>query len=307
MRALLWASVVVTACSEPPALTITGNRGTTVTRAPALEGVPFGSPVPAPANVSSTFGPRWKASAGRSDFHLGIDYYDAPGTPVFAIGAGTVEAVYADGSSTFPDGGNVVIVRHAIPPQPFHHITVDRIFAVYLHLKSFTVAAGDAVSPGQPIGAMGGTGDTAFNHLHFEIRVQTVCSLPYQVAHPESSCALGFDPHVHPFFFVGGDGALVFDVHDTGVANTYRYVATRSALDLDVIDTDRGTIGFSTREGLDATSLDALDDFDRGWVRLVPEPFTSDSERVAYELQFAEPIRYLEVRTIRGSGVHYGE
>lgn len=307
MRALLRALVVLTACSEPTALTITGTTGATVAGVPPLEGASFGAPVPAPANVSSTFGPRWKSSAGRYDFHPGIDYYDVPGTPVFAIGAGTIEAVYADGSTTFPNGGNVVIVRHAIPPQRFHDITVDRIFAVYLHLESFTVADGDVVVPGQTIGAMGGTGDTDFNHLHFEIRVQTVCSLPYQVARPDSACALGFDPHVHPFLFVGGDGAPGFEVQDTGVANTYRYVAPRSALVLDVIDTDRGTIGFSTREGLDATSLDALDNFDRGWIQIVPEPFTSNSEQIAYELQLTEPIRYLELRTIHGAGVRYGE
>ena len=278
------------------------DSATPITREPALLGATFGAPVVDAGAISSTFGPRWKQSAGRDDFHLGIDYFGARGTPVLAIGDGVVEAVHADGSATFPLGGNVVVVRHAIAQQRFHGAMIDRVFAVYLHLDSIAVVAGESVAAGQQLGAMGDTGDTDFVHLHFETRVQTMCSLPYQVAHPQSACVTGFDPHVHPFLFVPADDAdaiVLARIDET----TVRYVASRADLDLDVIATDLGTLGFSGRDGFDATSLAKLDSFDLGWVRIVPQPFTSKSGELVYDLQFAETPRFLEVRDVRGKGL----
>jgi hypothetical protein len=296
--------VVCAACGADAPLEIAGG-GTPVDETPALVGERFSPPVPNPAAISSTFGPRWKTSASRYDFHPGIDYVDAPGTPVLAIGPGVIEGVFPDGSSTYPLGGNVVVVRHPIAPRRFHGATVDHVFAVYLHLQSFAVAIGDSVVAGQPVGAMGMTGDTEFVHLHFEVRVQTTCSLSYQVAHPESSCALGFDPHVHPFLFVGGANADGVAVAELSSPNAFRYTATRDDLDLDVIATDRGTVGFSERAGLDATSLERLDDFDLGWLRIVPQPFTSESTEIVYDLYFAAAPRYLELRDIYGRGLRF--
>ncbi len=183
-----------------------GGHSGLVRGAPALAPMTvFAPPVPRPEQISSTFGPRWKTSAGRTDFHPGIDYFDVEGTPLTAIGDGVVEAVHLDGSSSFPNGGNVLVVRHALPAATtFHGQNVDRFYAVYLHLASFAVADGESVTRGQVVGAMGRTGDTDFVHLHFETRVQTLCSMQYQTANPMASCAIGFDPHVHPFRFVGG-------------------------------------------------------------------------------------------------------
>jgi hypothetical protein len=302
-RAIL--AVAVAACGDGRAPLGVDGPGTSVSAPPPLVGASFGSPVADATAISSTFGPRWKTSASRYDFHPGIDYFGALGTPVVAIGDGTVEDVYPVGSVQFPDGGNVVVVRHAISAQTFHGIEVDRVFAVYLHLATIDVSAGATVTAGQTVGTMGMTGDTDFVHLHFETRVETVCSLPYQTQNPSASCAqYGFDPHVHPFLFVPDDGAAAgFTIASLDEPNAYRYVS--AALDLDVIATDRGTIGFSTREGLDATSLDALDNFDRGWIRIVPEPFTSSSSDIAYELHFAEPLAFLELRLTDGTGLRY--
>src|SRR5262249_42623613 len=58
----------------------------------------FSPPVRKVTQISSTFGPRWKTSDNRDEFHLGIDYYDVLGTPLLAIGNGTVAGVYPAGS-----------------------------------------------------------------------------------------------------------------------------------------------------------------------------------------------------------------
>ena len=263
----------------------------------------FGAPVTEPAAISSTFGPRWKASAERDDFHLGIDYYGALGAPLLAIGDGRVAGVYPNGSAAYPNGGNVIVVEHAIPPRAFHERSVDRVFAVYLHADTIAVAADAAVTRGQQIGTMGETGDTEFVHLHFETRVQTACSLGYQQDHPE--CAVGFDPHVHPYLFVGGantDRITVEELPAEGGGFAVRYAASRGDLDLDVIETDLGA-----RRGIDATSIASLDDFDYGFLRIVPLPFLSSSDTLAIELHFAKRPAYLELRDIHGRGLRFGE
>jgi len=346
------------ACDSSP---IDLTAGTPIMGSPALAADPiFSAPIPNPAKISSTFGPRWKSSANRydfhpgiqyfdylgtqasatgpgthasgyplswanfawtlgpvwksggnrHDFHPGIDYFDDLGTPVLAIGPGTVDAAYPVGSSTFPAGGNVVVVKHTLSaPRMFHGQLVDRIYAVYLHLDSFSVVEGDTVTAGQQIGAMGMTGDTEFVHLHFEIRVQTVCSLPYQIAHPDSTCALGFDPHVHPFLFVGGanDDQLTVTKLPTTSGTKVRIRATRGDLDLDVIQSDQGTIGFIERRGIDATSLDTLDNFEYGFLTLEPQPFSSTDSEIVYDLTFPDEIGFLEVRDIYGKGLRFGE
>jgi len=286
-----------------------GGLSGLVMGAPALAPTTvFAPPVPRPEQISSTFGPRWKTSADRTDFHPGIDYFDVEGTPLTAIGDGVVEAVHPEGSASFPNGGNVLVVRHALPAATtFHGQNVDRFYAVYLHLAAFAVVDGENVTRGQVVGAMGRTGDTDFVHLHFETRVQTLCSMQYQTANPMASCAIGFDPHVHPFLFVGGrndDAITVEEIAPApGASWALRYTATRGDLDLDVIETDLGTLGFGERRGLDATSLVRLDDFQYAWLTLVPGRFGSLDEELVVELHFPVRPRFVELRDIHGVGL----
>jgi Peptidase family M23 len=295
----------VVGCSDAPGASL--GTGVAVARPPMLEPARmFAPPVAQASAISSTFGPRWKLSAQRTDFHPGIDYYGAIGDPLFAIGDG-VATIYRDGSTTFPDGGNVIVIEHAIPPRLFHDQLVARMFAVYLHADSIAVADGEVVTTGQVVGTMGKTGDTDFVHLHFETRVGTPCSLIYQTAHPDSGCTTGFDPHVHPYLFVGGAdaNAIAVDELDETEALVVRYTATRGDLDLDVIETDLGTIGFDTRTGIDATSFETLDRFDFSFVEIVPEIFGSTSEALRYELRFPLLPGYLELRDIDGNGIRF--
>lgn len=272
----------------------------------------FQPPVPDPEAISSTFGPRWKASEDRYDFHPGIDWFGDIGTPVSAIGAGVVHAVFPEGSPGFPNGGNVVEVEHDIDPAVFHGQTVDHVYAVYLHLLSYDVAAGDVVSAGQVIGAMGESGSTTFPHLHFEIRVQTLCSLAYQTLNADLSCAeYGFDPHVHPLLFIAGANDDAITLEETAPAGrdafALRYVATRGDLDLDVVDTDLGRLGFDLRDGIDATSIETLDDFDYGWLHLVPQSFVSTDDQLVMELHFPQRPAYVEVRDLDGAGLRWAD
>jgi len=308
-RALWAVAISIAGCGTPTQCERTGICVTIAGGGEPVDGIPplvvnasFQPPVSDPNAISSSFGPRWKESASRDDFHLGIDYFAQEGTPLLAIGSGSVYGVYPDGSDTYPLGGNVVVIEHAIATTEFHGQPVSRVFAVYLHCHEFLVKTGDTVTAGQEVATMGKTGDTDFVHLHFETRVETPCSLVYQ--RNNDSCATGFDPHVHPFLFVGGANADAVRVEPLASADGFsvRYIETRGDLDLDVIETDFGTLGFDEREGI---SVDDLDNFDYGYVRLVPQPFLSTSSERVFDLLFTERPSYLELRDIYGRGVRF--
>jgi hypothetical protein len=287
-----------------------GFEGVPVEVTPAFAPVPgFQPPVGDPTKISSTFGPRWKFSDQRNDFHLGVDFYGATGEPVLAIGPGTVSGTYPEGSTQFPLGGNVVVVTHALPPgRVFHGLPVTRFHAVYMHLDSIDSAEGDEVVAGQVVGTMGRSGDTTFVHLHFETRVETPCSLSFQLANPDASCVIGFDPHVHPFLFVGGANQDEIGLREivSPTGTVFRYTATRGDLDLDVVVVGGGgTLGFGEREGIDASSVMSLDAFDYGFVRLAPLDFRSASELLEIDFHFRERPAFLELRDIYGRGLRF--
>ncbi len=112
------------------------------------------------ARVTSSFGMRFHPILGIRRPHRGVDYGAVSGTPVRAIGDGTVTRVGSD-----PGGfGNVVEVRH---PNGF----VTR----YAHLRGFNrqvARYGARVKQGEVIGYVGMTGLATAPHLHFEILVR---------------------------------------------------------------------------------------------------------------------------------------
>jgi murein DD-endopeptidase MepM/ murein hydrolase activator NlpD len=89
-----------------------------------------------------------------SGSHTGVDFHAASGTPVHAVGAGTV--VEAGWGGAY--GNNVVIKMN------------DGTFTQYGHLSSIGVSVGQTVNPGQQIGLSGATGNVTGPHLHFEAR-----------------------------------------------------------------------------------------------------------------------------------------
>ncbi|MEW2131664.1 M23 family metallopeptidase [Streptomyces sp. NPDC005435] len=89
-----------------------------------------------------------------SGSHTGIDFHAASGTPVHAVGAGTVVSAGWGGAY-----GNEVVIRMA-----------DGMYTQYGHLSSLGVTVGQKVTPGQQIGLSGATGNATGPHLHFEAR-----------------------------------------------------------------------------------------------------------------------------------------
>src|SRR5215203_7124257 len=88
--------------------------------------------------------------------HRGIDIAAPVGTPVAAAAAGEVRFAGTAGSS-----GLTVSVR-----------TGDGFDSSYLHLSSLAVRAGEHVSGGERLGAIGTSGErsAAAPHLHFGVR-----------------------------------------------------------------------------------------------------------------------------------------
>lgn len=117
-----------------------------------LTGGQLMNPVPG-ARLSSMFGRRSAPTAGASTNHKGIDLAAPNGTPILAAGAGTVTFAGALGSA-----GNVVEIDHG-----------GGLVTKYFHMSSFLVQRGSIVQAGQRIGAVGSTGRSTGNHLHFEV------------------------------------------------------------------------------------------------------------------------------------------
>ncbi|MEV6116959.1 M23 family metallopeptidase [Streptomyces sp. NPDC052109] len=98
----------------------------------------------------------YKASSSlwSSGSHTGIDFHAAGGTPVHAVGSGTVVSTGWGGAY-----GNQIVIRMA-----------DGMYTQYGHLSSIAVTVGEQVTPGRRIGLSGSTGNTTGPHLHFEAR-----------------------------------------------------------------------------------------------------------------------------------------
>lgn len=104
---------------------------------------------PVRGTVTSEFGQRW----GR--LHAGIDIAAPGGTPIYAAQAGCVSFAGVQGGY-----GNMILIDHG-----------GGTVTAYAHQSRLGAAKGDCVSTGQQIGAVGSTGNSTGNHLHFEVRV----------------------------------------------------------------------------------------------------------------------------------------
>lgn len=109
------------------------------------------------AHVTSGFGMRMHPLLGYSKMHQGIDFGAAPGTPIFAAGAGVVEEAGFKGAY-----GRFILLRHN-----------GRVETAYAHMSRFArgIYSGARVNQGDVIGFVGTSGRSTGPHLHFEVRV----------------------------------------------------------------------------------------------------------------------------------------
>ncbi len=94
--------------------------------------------------------------------HKGYDIAAPRGTPIYASKAGTVEM-----AKTYSGYGKCVIINHG-----------GGVKTLYAHCNTLYVKAGEYVAKGDCIAAVGSTGWSTGNHLHFEVRVNGVSKNP---------------------------------------------------------------------------------------------------------------------------------
>lgn len=107
---------------------------------------------PAPGPVTGVYGSQRILAGTPAAPHAGVDFGAAAGTPVVAPAAGIVRLA----SGPFTLEGNLVMVDHGMG-----------LVSAFLHLSRIDVKAGDIVSQGQRLGAVGGTGRATGPHLHW--------------------------------------------------------------------------------------------------------------------------------------------
>lgn len=129
--------------------TYTGNRiaSTEVSSASVL-GINIIKPVS--GLITSRFGARSRGN------HTGLDIATSYGTTIVAAAGGTVTFSGNRGNGY----GNYVIISHGGGVQ-----------TLYGHCSALYVTEGQTVSQGEAIAAVGSTGNSTGNHLHFEIRI----------------------------------------------------------------------------------------------------------------------------------------
>jgi murein DD-endopeptidase MepM/ murein hydrolase activator NlpD len=118
------------------------------------------------SRVTSGFAMRMHPILNSWKQHKGVDYGAPAGTPIRAIGDGTVE--FAGWQNGY---GNVVEIKHSAQRS-----------TLYAHMSRIDVARGARVEQGQRIGAVGSTGWATGPHLHFEVKLGGVQEDPMNLA-----------------------------------------------------------------------------------------------------------------------------
>ena len=108
--------------------------------------------VPVTGRISSRFGAN---ESIRDHTHKGLDIAASGGTPIKAVADGTV--IRSGWSSGY---GNLVVIDHG-----------NGVTTYYGHCSRLYVSKGTSVKAGDNIAAVGSTGNSTGNHLHFEIRL----------------------------------------------------------------------------------------------------------------------------------------
>lgn len=121
---------------------------------PVYSGGAFCWPAPSYTRISDDYGNRIHPILGVQQFHNGVDMAAPGGSPILAAADGTVIA--ASYSSSM---GNYIMINHG-----------GGLYTIYMHASALYVSTGQTVTRGQKIAAVGSTGRSTGNHLHFSVR-----------------------------------------------------------------------------------------------------------------------------------------
>ena len=275
---------------------------------------------------SDAFGSR--TLNGRYDFHRGIDLKGNGGEPIYSIADGQVTKVQpncnsGDSGCTFPNGGNVVVIRHSLPsgaPFLLKGQSFSRYYSVYEHLQDFNTGNGtltnqQKVSRGSRIGSLGSTNAT-YPHLHLETRVGTTCSGESQMNPSSQSCYQLFgsnviDPNVNPLYFLDEITNVSVDDNNYEVCVTkdtqvnVEFSSPRAELDFNEIEVlyagATKTINFTTKEGINLASVDTNP---YNGVQIIPSDFNSSTPEyvIKFEFQDLSDFDEINVRDIWENG-----
>ncbi len=119
------------------------------------DGGTFQWPCPSYTRVSDDYGVRIHPTLMVEQFHNGVDLAAPYGSAILAAYDG--EVISASYSSTM---GNYIMIDHG-----------DNLYTIYMHASALYVSTGATVKRGDKIAAVGSTGRSTGNHLHFSVRL----------------------------------------------------------------------------------------------------------------------------------------
>ena len=115
----------------------------------------FAWPCPSFTRISDEYGNRIHPILGVQQFHNGLDMAAPGGSAILAAYDGDVVAAAYSSSM-----GNYIMIDHG-----------SGLYTIYMHCSALYVSKGQAVTKGQNIAAVGSTGRSTGNHLHFSVRL----------------------------------------------------------------------------------------------------------------------------------------
>jgi len=121
----------------------------------SYDGGMFKWPAPSYTRITSPFGWREHPVYGGQRFHNGVDMAAPGGSPILAAYDGEVAAAAYSSSM-----GNYIYLNHG-----------SGLVTIYMHASALYVTKGQKVSKGDKIAAVGTTGTSTGNHLHFGVRL----------------------------------------------------------------------------------------------------------------------------------------
>ena len=119
------------------------------------DGGVFTWPAPSYTKISDEFGSRNDPILGITKQHNGLDMAAPGGSPILAAYDGKVVAAAYSSSM-----GNYIMIDHG-----------DGLYTIYMHASALYVSTGKEVKKGDTIAAVGSTGRSTGNHLHFGVRL----------------------------------------------------------------------------------------------------------------------------------------